>query len=78
MPYTTFCVELGFSAVGAIGHRKLADGICGALIVQCDEHSKEKVGMVEAVVEYFRNYLDSGIYMTLALEMLIIDDWEPM
>ena len=42
MPYTAFRVELGFSAVGAIGHRKFADGICGALVVQCDEDSKGK------------------------------------
>ena len=36
---------------------------------------REQVRMVEAVVGYFQNYLDSGICTALALDKLIIDGW---
>jgi hypothetical protein len=75
--YAKFIVEFGFNVVGTVGHYKLADGICGAPIVQCDEDSKgEGVGMVGGVAGFFQNYVGGGICTAPVLDRLINDGWE--
>lgn len=43
MPYTKFRVGFGFNAVGAIGHRKLADGISERQLFSAMKILSEKV-----------------------------------
>jgi hypothetical protein len=75
MPYTRFTLELCFNVVGAVGHQNLADGICGAPIVQWSEDSLGPIG--GGIAGFFQNYMGGGSCTAPVLDRLVKDGWEP-
>lgn len=77
IPYSNFKIEMIWNAVGTVGTKQLADGICGAPLVQCNDGSEgEDPSLGGGVAGFFRLSYGGGICATPVLDKLITDGWE--
>jgi hypothetical protein len=77
IPYCHFTIEIIWNAVGTLGTKQLADGICGAPLVQCDDGSEgENARLGGGVAGFFQLSYGGGICATPVLDKLITDGWE--
>jgi hypothetical protein len=77
IPYCLFTEEIVWSTVGTVGNEQLADGICGAPLVQCDNDSEEAdASLGGGIAGFFQLSYGGGLSATPVLDKLIIDGWE--
>jgi hypothetical protein len=74
--YTRFTTEMVWNTVGVVGTKQLANGICGAPIVQCQGVDGEDIGLGGGVAGFFQIYYGGWICKAPTLDKLIMDGWE--
>jgi hypothetical protein len=85
IPYCQYTTQIVWNTVGAVGNEQLADGICGAAIVQCDNDSEGSsegdsegadASLGGGVAGFFQLSYGGGACGTPVLDKLIMDGWE--
>jgi hypothetical protein len=76
IPYTQFTTNLVWNTVGVVGTKQLANGICGAPIVQCPDVDGKDIGLGGGVAGFFQIYHGGGFCASPTLDKLIMDGWE--